>query len=110
MRYPKKLLPKSTVPELIDDELTTAKLWADRIISDLRAHARGAPKQYPTPPEWDAIKGEGHLLDLPTAAGKPLRECTFRETGLLGAAYKIAADHFKAVDDARQLLAAEVLS
>jgi hypothetical protein len=94
--------------ELTTEQRATAKLWADRIIADHRAHARGAPKQYPTLPEWIAIKGEGHLLELPTPAGKPVGECTFLEAAILGEAFKIAADRLDALGNAARLLAAEL--
>lgn len=95
------------VTELTTEERATAKLWADRIVADYKAHERGAPKQYPTPPEWIAIKGDGHLLELPTPAGKPVGECTFLEAAILGEAFKIAADRLEALVKARDLLAME---
>lgn len=103
------------IPESLTDKtkLTlkhweTAKLWAERIKADYKAHARGAPKRYPTPPEWDRAKGPGHLMELPTIAGKPLGECTGLEGRIMAEAYEIAAQHFKAVADARDLLSAEM--
>ncbi len=96
--------------KLTPEQRETAKLWADRIIDDHRAHARGAPKQYPTPPEWDRDKGQGHLMELPTPSGKPLGECTGLDGAILVEAYKISAQHFERIADATQLLVAEALT
>ena len=99
---------KTDEPKLTPAQRKAAKLWADRIIADHRAHARGAPKKYPAPPEWIREKGEGHLLELPTVAGKPMGACTFLEVRIMGEAYQIAAQHYKAVEAARDLLVSEM--
>jgi hypothetical protein len=80
-------------------------LWADRIIADEKRPA-GAPKQYPTPDEQ--LAAGRRLLDLPTAAGKTMGECTYEEAGMLGEAYMMVAARIEELAKARDLILAEL--
>ena len=92
--------------QLTMKERETAKLWAERIIADNKAHARGATKKYPSPDEQ--LASGGTLMDMPTVAGKPLGDCTGLEGRIMGEAYRIVSQHAEAIANARDLILAEL--
>jgi hypothetical protein len=97
-----------TAKALTPKQRATAKLWADRLIADDKAHARGAPRRYIRPDEQLA-KG-GRLLDLPCPNGKTLGKSTGLEARIMGEAYLIMAARYEALQAAAQLLASEMAS
>jgi len=96
----------TTETELTAEQRATVKLLADRIITDQRAHARGAPKQFPDPWTWAAEHGD-KMMELPLANGKALGDCTGLDMLLMAEAHKIVGDHFGALEAAARLLADE---
>jgi hypothetical protein len=95
-----------TETELTTEQRATVKLLADRVIADERAHARGAPKQFPDPWTWAAQHGD-KMMELPLANGKVLGDCTRLDMLLMAEAHKIVAEHFGALEAAARLLANE---
>ena len=91
-----------TETELTTEQRATVKLLADRVIADERAHARGAPKQFPDPWTWAAQYGD-KMMELPLANGKVLGDCTRLDMLLMAEAHKIVAEHFGALEAAARL-------
>jgi hypothetical protein len=91
--------------KLTAEQQATAKLWADRILADERAHAHGAPKRYPNPKE--RLARGGQLLELPLPNGKTLGKSTGLDMLIMAEAYHIVERYYGALKAAAELLADE---